>query len=148
MHHEWQRDGYTVSTDLARLDIDMVYAFLSTCYWAQGIPRGVCERSIINAESFGVYEGSRQVGFARVVTDYATVGYLGDVFILEPWRGRGLSRFLMDSIMAHPELQGFRRWMLLTRDTHGLYTRYGFTELNAPERWMEKWVKDVYGVGR
>ncbi len=148
MHHEWQRDGYTVSTDLARLDIDMVYAFLSTCYWAQGIPRTVCERSIINAESFGVYEGPRQVGFARVVTDYATVGYLGDVFILEPWRGRGLSRFLMDCIMAHPELQGFRRWMLLTRDAHGLYAGYGFTELSAPERWMEKWVKDVYGVGR
>ncbi len=126
----------------------MVYAFLSTSYWSQGIPRVVCERSIINAESFGVYEGSRQVGFARVVTDYATVGYLGDVFILEPWRGRGLSRFLMDCIMAHPELQGFRRWMLLTRDAHGLYTRHGFTELNAPERWMEKWVKDVYRTQR
>lgn len=148
MHHQWRRDGLTVSTDPARLDIDMLYAFLSTCYWAQGIPRAVCVRSIIKTESFSEYEGPRQVGFARVVTDYATVGYMGDVFILEPWRGRGLSRFLMDSIMAHPELQGFRRWMLLTHDAHGPYSRYGFTELNAPERWMEKWVKDVYGVGR
>lgn len=148
MHHEWHRDGFTVSTDLARLDVDMIHAFLSTCYWAKGIPRAVCERSITNAEPFGVYEGTRQVGFARVVTDYATVGYLGDVFILEPWRGRGLSRFLMDSIMAHPELQGFRRWFLLTRDAHALYARHGFTALNAPDRWMERWVKDAYGVGR
>ncbi len=148
MHHEWHRDGFTVSTDLARLDVDMIYAFLSKCYWAKGIPRAVCERSITNAEPFGVYEGARQVGFARVVTDYATVGYLGDVFILEPWRGRGLSRFLMDSIMAHPELQGFRRWFLLTRDAHGLYAQHGFTPLNAPDRWMEKWVQNAYGVGR
>ena len=146
MHHEWQRDGFTVSTEMARLDMDTIYAFLSTCYWSKGIPRVICERSIINSEAFGVYEGERQVGFARVVTDYATVGYLGDVFILEPWRGRGLSRFLMDSIMAHPELQGFRRWCLLTRDAHGLYEKYGFGPLHAPDRWMEKWVKDIYST--
>lgn len=144
MHHEWQRDGFTVSTDLARLDMDAIYSYLSTSYWSQGIPRVLCERSIINSEPFGVYEGAKQVGFARVVTDYTTVGYLADVFILEAWRGRGLSRFLMECIMAHPELQGFRRWFLLTRDAHGLYEKFGFTPLSGPDRWMEKWTKDVY----
>ncbi|MEQ1833205.1 MAG: GNAT family N-acetyltransferase [Candidatus Eisenbacteria bacterium] len=146
MHHEWHRDGFTVSTDMARLDMDAIYGYLSTSYWAQGIPRVVCERAIINAEAFGVYEGSRQVGFARVVTDYATVGYVGDVFVLEPWRGRGLSKFLMECILSHPELQGFRRWFLLTRDAHGLYAQHGFTPLSAPDRWMEKWTPNAYGV--
>jgi len=143
---EWHREGFTISTDHARLDLDAVYEFLSTSYWARGIPRDVMERSIAHAIPFGIYEGGRQVGFARVVSDRATVGYIGDVFVLEPWRGRGLSRWLMDCVMAHPELQGFRRWILLTRDAHGLYEKYGFTPIAAPDRWMEKHTKDPYGT--
>jgi GNAT superfamily N-acetyltransferase len=148
MHREWQRDGFTISTDPARLDVDGVHAYLSASYWARGIPRDVFERSVRNALCFGIYEGARQVGFARVVTDFATVAYVGDVFVLEPWRGRGLSRWLMEIITSHPELQGFRRWILLTRDAHGLYTKFGFTPLGAPDRWMEKWAPDAYKAPR
>jgi GNAT superfamily N-acetyltransferase len=145
MHREWQRDGFTISTDPARLDLDGVYAYLAASYWARGIPRDVFERSVRHALCFGIYEGARQVGFARVVTDFATVAYVGDVFVLEPWRGKGLSRWLMETIGSHPELQGFRRWVLLTRDAHGLYRKFGFTPLASPDRWMEKWAPDVYG---
>ena len=125
-HGEWQRDGFTISTDPARLDVDGIYDYLSNSYWARGIPRAVFERSLRHALCFGIYEGARQVGFARVVTDFATVAYVGDVYVLEPWRGRGLSRWLMEVMSAHPELQGFRRWILLTRDAHGLYEKFGF----------------------
>ena len=147
MHREWQRDGFTISTDPARLDLDSVYAWLSASYWARGIPRDVFERSVRHALCFGIYEGARQVGFARVVTDFATVAYVGDVFVLEPWRGRGLSRWLMEVISSHPDLQGFRRWILLTRDAHGLYRKFGFTPLASPDRWMEKHVPDAYAPG-
>jgi GNAT superfamily N-acetyltransferase len=146
VHHEWNRDGFTLSTDQARLDLDMIHGYLSTSYWSRGIPRDVCERSIRNALPFAVYEGARQVAFARVVTDLATVAYVGDVFVLEPWRGRGLSRWMCECMLAHPELQGFRRWILLTRDAHGLYAKFGFTPLAAPDRWMEKWVPDAYAA--
>ena len=145
MSHDWTRDGFTISTDPARLDLDGLYAWLSNSYWARGIPRDVFARSVRHALCFGVYEGTRQVGFARVVTDFATVAYVGDVFVLEAWRGRGLSRWLMEVISAHPELQGFRRWILLTRDAHGLYEKFGFTPLADPSRWMEKWVPEPYG---
>src|SRR5262249_48954394 len=127
VHREWQRDAFTISTDPARLDLHRVHAWLSGSYWAAGIPRDVFQRSVRHALCFGVYEGARQVGFARVVTDFATVAYVGDVFVLEAWRGRGLSRWLMEVISSHPELQGFRRWILLTRDAHGLYAKFGFT---------------------
>ena len=145
MAHEWQRDGFTVSTDPARLDLDAVHGFLRDCYWAKDIPREVCERSIRNAIPFGVYEDAAQIGFARVVSDRATMAYVGDVFILEPWRGRGLSKWLMECITSHPELQGLRRWFLLTRDAHKLYAQHGFTPLRSPDRWMERWTPDVYG---
>jgi len=148
MHREWQRDGFTISTDPSRLDLNGIHAYLSASYWARGIPRDVFERSVRHALCFGIYEGARQVGFARVVTDFATVAYVGDVFVLEPWRGRGLSRWLMETITSHPELQGFRRWILLTRDAHGLYEKFGFTPLGAPDRWMEKWAPDVYEAPR
>jgi len=147
MHLERQRDGFTISTDPARLDLDGVYAWLSASYWARGIPRDVFERSVRHALCFGIYEGARQVGFARVVTDFATVAYVGDVFVLEPWRGRGLSRWLMETIDGHPDLQGLRRWILLTRDAHGLYRKFGFTPLASPDRWMEKHVPDAYAPG-
>ncbi|HTR97743.1 MAG TPA: GNAT family N-acetyltransferase [Candidatus Acidoferrales bacterium] len=144
MHTTWQQDGFTISTDPARLDLTMIHGFLTTCYWAKGIPLETVERSLEHALNFGLYEGERQVGFARVISDRATFAYVGDVFVLEPWRGHGLSKWLMRVIVGHPELQGLRRWSLLTRDAHALYAQVGFTPLAAPERWMERWTPDVY----
>jgi GNAT superfamily N-acetyltransferase len=134
----------TIDTDKSRLDLAVIHGFLTTSYWAKGIPRETVERSIEGSLCFGVYEGPRQVGFARVITDSATFAYLADVFILESHRGRGLSRRLMDAIVAHPSLQGLRRWMLATRDAHGLYARYGFKPLAAPDRMMELHNPGVY----
>ena len=147
-HEEWRRGPFTISTDPARLDLDVVHGFLTTSYWAGGIPREVVRRSIEGAIAFGIFEGGAQVGFARVITDRATFAYLADVFVLEGWRGRGLSRWLMECIVAHPDLQGLRRWMLATRDAHGLYAKFGFTPLASPERWMHRWDPEVYTRGR
>jgi len=135
-----QRDGYTISTDKARLDVDLIHAFLSErAYWALGRSRALVETSIANSLCFGVYAGDQQVGFARVVTDCATFAWLCDVFILEAQRGRGLAKWLVEVIVAHPDLQGLRRMLLATRDAHELYRRFGgFTPLRAPERWMER----------
>jgi GNAT superfamily N-acetyltransferase len=141
---EWTRGAFTVSTDPARVDLDVVHGFLTTCYWALGIPREVVRRSLECSLCFGVYEGAQQVGFARIVTDRATVAYVGDVFLLEPWRGRGLARWLMECVVAHPDLQGLRRWILLTRHAHGLYEKFGFTPLHAPDRWMERRESQLY----
>ena len=144
MTTEWSRDGFTISTDPARIDLDVVHGFLSTCYWAEGIPREVVRRSIEYSLCFGLYHEGRQIGFARVITDRATFGYLGDVFVLEAFRGRGLARWLMEVVHAHPELQGFRRWVLLTRDAHALYRHVGYTPLAAPDGYMERRFKNVY----
>lgn len=135
---------YFISTDKSRLDIDLVHDFLTNCYWAEGVPRDVVRRSIDNALCFGVFHGSQQVGFARVVTDHATYAYIGDVFIVESHRGRGLAKRLMKTIMEHPELQDLRRWSLVTRDAHGLYQQFGFTALVHPERYMELRDPNVY----
>jgi GNAT superfamily N-acetyltransferase len=122
-----------------------VHGFLTRSYWARGVPPDVVQRSIENSLVFGVYGGDEQVGFARVVTDRATFAYLADVFVLEGHRGRGLGKWLMEVVLAHPELQGLRRWMLATADAHGLYRRYGFRELGKPQIFMER--KDAsYGV--
>jgi GNAT superfamily N-acetyltransferase len=138
---------FSVSTDRARLNQDVIHAFLTNCYWAKGIPREVAARSIEHSLCFGIYDGSgAQVGFARVVSDFATVAYLGDVFVLESHRGRGLSRWLMQCIVQHPALQNLRRWILLTRDAHGLYAQFGFTPVKSPERYMELHRPDVYEV--
>lgn len=141
---EWRRGEYVISTDRERLDLDVLHGFLTNSYWAKDIPREVVARSIANALCFGVYQNDGQVGFARVVTDFATVAYLGDVFILESHRGRGLSKWLMECVVQHPALQNLRRWILLTRDAHGLYSRFGFTPLKVPERYMELHRPDVY----
>ena len=142
---EYRRGEFLISTDPARLDLDVIHEFLTNCYWAKGIPRNVVARSIEHALCFGVYDGSgAQVGFARVVSDFATVAYLGDVFVLELHRGRGLGKWLMECIMQHPALQDLRRWILLTRDAHGLYSQFGFTPVKAPERYMELHRADVY----
>jgi GNAT superfamily N-acetyltransferase len=142
---EYRRDEFVISTSRERLNPDMAYGFLTDSYWARGIPREVVARSIEHSLCFGIYEGSgAQIGFARVVSDFATVAYLGDVFILESHRGRGLSKWLMECIAQHPALQNLRRWILLTRDAHGLYSKFGFTPLKAPERFMELHRPDVY----
>ena len=147
MPHEWHEGGFTVSDDAARLDVGAIHDFLTRCYWAEGIPRATVERSIAHSINFGAYEGATQVGYARVISDRATVAYLGDVFVLETWRGRGLSRFLMRCVVAHPELQGLRRWLLATRDAHGLYAKFGFAPFAKPDRWMERHDPDVYRRG-
>ena len=143
MHH-WHRDDYTISTDPGRLQIPVVHGYLSTSYWSAGIPREVVERSIRHSLCYGIYHGESQVGFARVITDYATYGYLADVFVLEAHRGRGLARWLLECIMETPEVQGLRRWMLVTRDAHRLYQSAGFHRAAQPERVMEKVDRDVY----
>ena len=138
-------NGYLFSTDKAKLDIDVIHNYLSNdSYWAKGIPIETLKRSIENSVCFGIYSGSELVGFARVVTDKATFGYLGDVFVLEGHRGKGLSKRLMEFILKHPEMQGFRRWMLLTRDAQELYSKFGFIKFHAPDRCMELWFPDVY----
>ncbi len=144
-------EGYEISTDKTRLDPVMIHDFLAhRSYWAKGIPLEVVERSIDHSLCFGVYRDGQQVGFGRVVTDQATVAYIGDVFILEPHRGRGLGRMLIGSMMAHPDLQGLRLWLLGTLDAHGLYERYGFRKLaDSPllERFMVIRDPDAYGKG-
>jgi len=141
---EWRRDGFTISTDPSRLDRDTIHEFLAGSYWAKAIPREIVDRSIEGALCFGLYENARQIGFARVITDFATFAYLADVFVLESHRGRGLAAWLMESILAHPKLQGLRRWMLVTRDAHPLYRKVGFTELAHPERVMEMTFPGIY----
>ncbi len=137
MHQEYQRDHFIISTDSARVDVDAVHAYLTRSYWAEGIPQDIVARSISHSLCFGMYTGDKQIGFARVISDRATYAYLADVYILEDYRGQGLGKWLMACIMAHPDLQGLRRWSLATRDAHGLYRQYGFTELKAPDRYME-----------
>jgi GNAT superfamily N-acetyltransferase len=141
---EYRRGEFSISTDRERLSLDVVHGFLTSCYWAKGIPREVVARSIAHSLCFGIYEGRAQVGFARVVSDFATMAYLGDVFVLESHRGRGLSKWLLECIVQHPALQNLRRWILLTRDAHELYSKFGFAPLKAPERYMELHRADVY----
>ncbi len=133
------RGEYVISTDRARIQLAVVHRYLSEeSYWAKGIPLATVRASVQNALNFGVYHGTDLVGFARVVTDYATFAYVGDVFVLPAHRGRGLSRWLMETVAADARLSGFRRWLLATRDAHGLYAQSGYAPLAAAERWMEK----------
>ena len=141
----WTRGEYTIATDSARVDIDVVHRYLSEeSYWAQNIPLEVVARSIAHSLCFSVLHEENQIGFARVTSDRATVAYLGDVFILPSHRGKGLSKWLMECVSSHPALQGLRRWMLATSDAHGLYAQFRFTPIKAPERWMEKHDPQVY----
>ena len=142
---EWRRGDYLISTDPRRVDVEAVHRFLTASYWAEGIPIEVVRRSIEHSLCFGIYKGGEQAGFARVITDYATFAYIGDVFVLEAHRGQGLSKWLMSAIREHPELQGFRRWVLATRDAHTLYSRFGFAPLRHPETWME--IRSYYSRG-
>jgi GNAT superfamily N-acetyltransferase len=135
---------YEISTDKGRLDRAAIHAFLAASYWSPGIPEAVVARAIEHSLCFGVFHDGAQVGFARVVTDRATFGYLADVYLLEAHRGRGLARRLVGEILAHPDLQGLRRLLLATRDAHGLYAKFGFRPLAAPDRMMEIHRPDVY----
>ncbi|MDP2776918.1 MAG: GNAT family N-acetyltransferase [Anaerolineales bacterium] len=135
---EYKKGNFTISDDVSRLKIDTICDFLARAYWANQRKRPTIERSIRHSLNFGMYDGEIQIGFARVVTDYAVFAYLCDVFIHEDFRGQSLGKWLIESILAHPDLQGLRRWSLVTRDAHGLYSQFGFTELSDPPRWMEK----------
>ena len=134
-----------ISTDRADADVDVVHGFLSQdAYWSKNIPRAVVQKSIENSYCFSAFIENKQIGFARVVTDAATFAYLADVFVLPEFRGHGISKKLMQSVQSHPELQGLRRWMLMTADAHRLYESYGFTALAKPDRAMEISKPDIY----
>lgn len=134
---EVHRDNFTISTDPSRLDRDAIAGFLARAYWAAGRPRGHTERALDHSLVFGLYDGDRQIGLARVVSDYAVFAYLCDVFIHEEYRGHGLGKWLIETAMEHPELKDVRRWLLVTTDAHGLYQQYGFKTIEYPERWMQ-----------
>jgi GNAT superfamily N-acetyltransferase len=136
---EWQQDEFTISDRREQLDTEFIYTFLThSSYWAKGIQKDVVIRSINNSLCFGVFHGNQQIGFGRVISDRATFAYLADVFISEPYRGKGLGTWLISCIIEHPDLQGLRRWLLATLDAHPLYRQHGFTALYAPERLMER----------
>ena len=141
---ELQRGPYTISTDRTRIDVAAVHDFLSKTYWSPGIPEAVVRRAIAGAICFGIYHGRDQVGFARVITDRATYAYLSDVYVLESHRGQGLAKWMMEAVMAHPSLQGLRRFALSTRDAHSLYSQFGFQIVGNPERQMEIMRRDIY----
>ena len=141
---DFVKDGFTISTEKEKLDIDLIHSFLNRTYWAEGISKETIRRSIEGSLCFGVFENDKQVGFARMITDTATFAYLADVFIIEEYRGRGLSKWLMQVIMSHPDLQGLRRMILATKDAHGLYKQFGFTPLINVDRWMHILDPDVY----
>ncbi len=138
-------EGFKITSDPNDLDFDVIYQFISTSYWAKGIPKITLKKAILNSMVFGLYEDSgRQVGFARLITDKATFAYLADVFVLDKYRGRGLSKFLLESIVEHPDMQGIRRFMLATQDAHGLYEKFGFEAVENPEILMQIWQPNIY----
>lgn len=141
---EWHREEFTITTDPSRIDRAAAHAFLTGSYWATGVPREIVDRSIDHSIAFGLFDGGRQIGFARAISDRATFAYLADVYVLDEYRGRGLGLWLVQTVMAHPDLQGLRRWTLATRDAHGLYEKVGFTTLEKPERFMEILKGDIY----
>lgn len=134
---EYKKDEYLISTDKNKLQMDVIHKFLSNSYWAKNIPFIIVEQAIQNSLCFGIYKGKSQIGFARLITDYATFAYLADVFVIEQYRGKGLSKWMMKEIIEYPELQGLRNWMLKTADAHGLYKQFGFDQSKLPERIME-----------
>jgi GNAT superfamily N-acetyltransferase len=144
---EWLKGNYCISTDKNRLNITFIHNYISHSYWAEQIPVDTMRKAIEGSLCFGIYEGDKQVGFARMVTDSSTFAYLADVFIDEAYRGRGLSKWLMEVILSHPQLQGLRRILLATRDAHGLYAQFGFTPLNMPDRMMQIHNPNIYKHG-
>jgi GNAT superfamily N-acetyltransferase len=145
-HVEYQKEPYRITTDPNQIDIDAVHAYLTASYWAKGIPLETVAKSIRQSLSFGLFDGARQIGLARIISDRATFAYLCDVYVLEDYRGRGLARWLMESVVAHPDLLGLRRFVLVTRDAHGLYQKFGFRPLERPEGFMEIVRPKIYAV--
>ncbi len=144
MPDTYTRGQFTISTDPARLDLDAIHAFLARAYWSPNIPRDTVARALANSFVFGMYDGDRQIGLIRVITDRATYAYLKDMYILETYRGQGLAKWLIGMVIAHPELQGLRSWHLSTWDAHSLYAQFGFTPLPTPEHLMVRRVFDSY----
>jgi GNAT superfamily N-acetyltransferase len=140
----WTRDSFVVTTDPAMIDHTVVTGFLQEAYWLRGIPASVVTKSIVGSLCFALRDDARQIGFARVVTDLATIAYIGDVFVLPEYRGKGLGTWLMKCVMSHPDLQGLRACILVTRDAHDLYKKFGFTSLGRPEGYMELRNLDAY----
>ncbi len=139
------KGAFTISTDKSKLDLNVIHHYLSQeSYWSKDIPMERIQKSIDNALCFGIFHGDQQVGYAKVISDFSTMAYLGDVFVLETYRGQGLSKWLMETIMSHPELQDLRRWMLLTADAHELYQKYGWKPIASPEKWMEIHRPDIF----
>lgn len=141
---QWRKGDFHVTTSFDQMDLDVIHSFLCDSYWAKGIPRETVEKSIWNSLCFGLFAGNAQIGFARVISDYTTFAYLADVFVTPEYRGQGLAKWLMECIMAHPELRGLRRWLLITRDAHGLYAKSGFKPFAHPERLMEIHSPTIY----
>lgn len=136
---------FTITTDKSKMDLATIHRFLSEeSYWCKIVPVKRVKKAMDHSLNFGVFHGDRQVGYARVISDFSSVAYLGDVFILKEYRGQGLSKWMMETIISHPELQGLRRWILLTADAHELYRKYGWTNIKNPEKWMEKHDPDAY----
>lgn len=142
----WAKNGFEVSDRREDMDVSMIHDFLSNSYWARGIDRATVERSIQNSLCLGVFRDGTQIGFGRAITDRSTFAYLADVFILEPFRGQGHGKWLVDCFLQHPDLQGMRRWLLATVDAHGLYLQNGFVPLQEPTRFMEKSITSPKGV--
>ena len=134
----WTRENHTISDEPERLQLEVIVEYLARAYWSNQRPRALVEKSIRHSLCFGVYENETQIGFARVISDQATFAYLADVFILESHQGHGLGKWLVQTILEHPDLQGLRRWMLATRDAHRLYAQFGFAALENPDRYMTK----------
>jgi N-acetylglutamate synthase-like GNAT family acetyltransferase len=141
---KWTKGEYTVTDKREDLDIDTIHGFLRESYWAKGIPKSIVEKAVNHSLCFGLYHTCGQIGFGRAITDCATLAYLADIFVLAPYRGRGLGRWLVACMLSHPQLQGLRRWMLATEDAHGLYARNGFLALQKPDRFMEINDPDIY----
>jgi GNAT superfamily N-acetyltransferase len=140
----WTKADYHITTDKEKIDLDYTHQFLAQTYWAEGIPKEIMQRSIQGSLCFAVFHQDQQVGFARVISDEATFAYLADVFIDPAYRGKGLSKWLMEVIMEYPSLQGLRRFLLATRDAHGLYRQFGFETIASVEPWMQVHKPDVY----
>jgi GNAT superfamily N-acetyltransferase len=140
-----RKNDFVITTDRTKLDILLIHDFLSNkAYWSKNIPLEKVKMAIENSLNFALFYKNKQVGYARIVSDFSAIAYLGDVFIIEEYRGQGLSKWLMETIVSHPHLQNLRRWILLTGDAHELYKKYGWKPIAAPERWMEKHDPNVY----
>lgn len=134
-----KKGDFYITTDRSKLDLKVIHDFLANrSYWSRNIPFDKVETAVANSLNFGLFHHDRQIGYARVISDFSSIAYLGDVFILEEYRGQGHARWLMDTVVSHPGLQGLRRWILLTRDAHGLYRKYGWKPIVNPDKWMER----------